>query len=612
MTAPTPVDGVRLVRNEAALASFRTGVLASAPVLSALAAHHALLQSHDIGVGKSTFVERLVADLRVGGPYDLVLYLSSERTVLAERTFVKEALALSPDQRASHDVAVLLGRPSARCGPLDAKWKGFEESGCTALGRRVVCEACPRASECEWPGQLTARALKGRRVICATQAYLNVIPNFVQLATQLAGAVNVLVILDEAPLMEMPFKTDLQRRDVERWATVFDGSLPRTEEWDAMRDAWDRVHGRLLDSRDALVDLKAPPPLDGELIEKIQAQGLAQFGKEFRYLGFEIPLIAQRPRWRRGDGGVLVRRHPSFGSVHVLVTAAGVPVEVARHHLGLPHLQEYEPGYRFLHEGTEIVNVRSRLGAARNFEKNAPQILSCFAQLIVQRSAAGRRCVAVTKKVFLESAGVALEGHLRRLSGLPFRVVPNPDADTCEDPMVVPLLHYGIRGVNTYETFDTAIALNSYNARADVMQDLLNDPHAPGADVRVEMSAGAATRVVRVPGYWDQRQGFGQLAENYQQLMEAVWAEQALGRVRFTVRPRLVVFFQMGGVRFQATEFRSLEQVRKHFGLSTDRQLGVDARRAKITEATAAGASAREIAAAQGVSVRTVRRRRHG
>lgn len=611
MTAPSPADGVRWVRGEAALASFRARVLASAPALAALAKHRAILQNHDIGVGKTTFIERLVAELRVGGPYDLIVYLASERTVLAERTFVKETLDLSRSQRASHDVAVLLGRPVERCGDLDAAWKPYEASGCTVIGRARLCEMCPRAGECEWPRQLTTDALRGKRVVCATQAYLTVIPNFVELLADLVGAERVLMILDEAPLVEMPFKTFLRRRDLKRWAGVVDAALSGAEESLQTREAWRRLHRRLLDPADTLEELEIPP-MDTPSVEAIQARGFAEHGQDFRFLGYELPVLARRPRWRDAGGDVAYRRHPVLGDVHVLVTAAGVPLEVAQRHLGLPHLQAYEPGYRFLAEGSEIINLRSRLGAARNFPKNAPQILSCFAQLIVQRNAAGHRCLAVTKKMFLQSVGSALEERLRRLSGLPFRVVANPDRATCEDPLVVPLLHYGVRGVNTYEAFDTAIALNSYNVRTDVLEKLLNDPHAPGAEVRVETSVGNSTKLAFVPGYWDQQRGFGPLALNYQQLLEAAWAEQTLGRVRFTVKPRLVIFFQTGPVRFPATVFTSLESLRQRFGLATDREHSTLARREEITRSTAAGETAAAIATRLGVSVRTVRRHRHG
>ncbi|TAK25731.1 MAG: helix-turn-helix domain-containing protein [Myxococcaceae bacterium] len=612
MLPPAPHDSVHWIRDAATLAAFRSSVLAVEPVLAALEAHGTLLQNHDPGAGKTSLIDRVLATLRETNRYDLILYLASERSVLMERPCVKETLSLPLSTRDSHDVAVLLGRPRERCGPLDAHWAEYEATGCTAIGRRQLCENCTEMETCGWPRQLTTAALVSKRVVCATQAYLKVVPGFVSLVADLVGAARVLVILDEAPLMEMSFKAQLDLRTIERWVAVFgDAARGASEEIDAR--AWDALHRRLLDPGDALTELERPPPLTPAMSEAIQTLGLRRYGRQFRFLGYEIALLTRCSRWRSGDGNIGYRRRPTLGGAHCLVTAAGLPLEVARRHLGLPDLVEYAPGIRFLHEGSEVFNLRSRLGAARNFSKNAPQILACFAELIAGRVASGFRCVAVTKKEFVESAGPALEAHLRRLSGRPFRVVHLPDRETCEDPYVVPLLHYGVRGVNTYEGFDTAVALNSYNARAEVLEELLNDPHRPGDDVRVEMTVRDGTRVAHTPSYWDQRQGFVPLAADYQQLVETVWAEQTLGRVRFSVRPRLVVFFQMGPVRFPAREFTTLRQLRQHFGLTTDRARAASQRRGAIQAMTSTGASVGEIAARLGVHPRTVfRHRRRG
>lgn len=612
MSSPSAGDGVRWIRNAADLAAFRSVDLAVENVDAHLAAHGASLHNYDIGAGKTSMIDAYLAAHRLGGRYDLVIYLAAERSVLFERPCIRDVLELPVDARDAQDVAVLLGRPSDRCGALDADWQRYETTGCTALGRSL-CDGCPSRAACPWPDQLSSERLRGKRVVCATQAYLATNPNFIKLVASRVGAAKTLVIVDEAQLLEAPFKTLLTLDTVKRSLATFEGALrgASAETREAVMP-WVALHGRILDPVDALSEIAWLPPLAPEFGARVQELGLQRYRQRFRFLGYELATLARTRRWRAPEGaGVHYLRRPRLDRADCLIAAAGVPLAVARRHFDLPHLEEFAPGVRFLAEGTQVVNLRSHLGAARNFERNSPQILFAVAQLIARRDATGHRSIVVAKKRFVTTSAKELERLLRRLTGRPYRVVPLAQGADLADPLVVPCLHYGVRGVNAYEAFDTAIALTSYNARPDVIEALLNDPLAPDAAVRVEMTTREARREAFTPSYGDQIAGYGTLAGDYHRLLESVWAAQTLGRVRFTVRPRLVVFFQTGPLPFPATEYTSLAAFCRAFGLeASPRAWETIERTEQIKTLDREGMSAREIAVTVGVSVRTVRRHR--
>jgi hypothetical protein len=108
--------------------------------------------------------------------------------------------------------------------------------------------------------------------------------------------------------------------------------------------------------------------------------------------------------------------------------------------------------------------------------------------------------------------------------------------------------------------------------------------------VRVEFVLNDGKRVATASDYGQQLRGFAALARDYQHQHETAIAEQALGRVRFAVRPRLVVFFQRGPLRYPLTrDFPTMESFRRHFGLVTRREWK-KARRARcVAELTASG-----------------------
>jgi DNA-binding phage protein len=257
-----------------------------------------------------------------------------------------------------------------------------------------------------------------------------------------------------------------------------------------------------------------------------------------------------------------------------------------------------------------VFNLRAAAGNATYFEKNQDRILYLGAEFIAAQAGLRRRTLTVIKKTFASNASVRLQTYLRDLTGQAYRVIVNPPVEELSDPLVVPMLTYGINGVNIYQDFDCALALSAYHARNDVLTQRMNDGRRPEHHVKLSIASIDGRRQGVAVGYEDRALGFDSLADAFLHQLETAVAEQCLARVRFTVRPRIVVFFGDRPPRFPLTrEFCSLEAFRGYFGLKDKRTRSIDKHHRAIHTAYAAGATAEEIMRRTGMSRATVYRR---
>lgn len=595
-------DGIRWIRRPADLAAFRAGELAVAKVLGAIIERGATVLALDPGVGKSTVTENLVDEVRRRGPFDLIVFLTSQRRNLEERAFVRDG---------GDDLVVLEPRPRKKCGALNDRWTKLEKAGCSSLGRRDICSTCAHRSSCTWPDQLTKTALEGKRIVAATQALLILIPDLIPQLQRATGAAQILVILDESSSIDARMRVSIPLDEIEKNRAALN-AVRAMRPTDKAFTKWAHALDLVLDPDVSLADIPRMFPLGSDITSAIQDTGIKLFGDAFRYRLFDIRDLLRCPRWR-GDGSVGFIRRPRLDGFHYLILAAGIPISVVRQRLDAPELNEMHPGVRFLHEKTEVFNLRSGLGAAVNFTKNAPQILFAAAQLVAKLAVDRKRSIIVSKKRFTKIVSAMLERYLRELTGDVYRVVHDPDVSEIDDPLVVPIVTFGAVGSNAFEGFDAAIAVNSYNSRVETLGERLNDAHHPDEEIRVAIDNDGRGRQGRARGYIARRQGYDDLAREYHAHLEVGVAVQAVGRVRFATQPRFVIFFQNGDVPYPLTkEFRNLDAMRNHFGLITEREWRATQNATAAKKLADAGKSTSEICAELGISERSVRRAKSG
>jgi hypothetical protein len=473
---------------------------------------------------------------------------------------------------------------------------------------------CPNFGHCSWPGQYTTKNLDGVRVIFATHAHLLVKRRFLRLLKAVTGARSLLLLLDEAAVLAGRFRVALSPRDLRLFVEAVRGAegLP-----DHIRHAWvDRVN---LLGNATTPDLQQPGwgfPYPGpEQALAIQTAGLAR-DPNFRWIGEALYAFARSGpdrRWRDDRGRVVFVDRP-YAADRTVIFAASMPAEYVARQLGVEEVARPFASVSCQHAGTEFFNINSLIGAASRFLGNCAQILDAFAQLII-RNIEGRRLTLLISRKHLKPRCAA---YLRRRLadwGHPATIVLSDGEPPEEaDPSTLPLIHYGLKGVNGFQHYHAAFCLNSYYIDEEVLREAVADVEDDA--LRFPISIRVAGRVAgrprrRVAGTFDRRfdsSDADRIARAYLEQLEAAVVLQAAGRVRYATSPRMVVTIQAGelpGVRL-TREFASLRELRAHFGLQTGSQLDRSRQEAEVLRLRAEGLSVRAIAERLGISERTV------
>ncbi len=144
-----------VIRGSEALQAFRAK-WTGAHMLELIKEHDGRLRVElPVGVGKSTNIDQTAEAALSTNRYDLVIILTPTRQVIQERSLITHPRNVG--------VVNLKPRPRNRCRELDPEWQILERNGLGALGRRRLCNRCPRYQGCFWPGQY-GKKLRGTRV----------------------------------------------------------------------------------------------------------------------------------------------------------------------------------------------------------------------------------------------------------------------------------------------------------------------------------------------------------------------------------------------------------------------------------------------------------------
>jgi hypothetical protein len=178
------------------------------------------------------------------------------------------------------------------------------------------------------------------------------------------------------------------------------------------------------------------------------------------------------------------------------------------------------------------------------------------------------------------------------------------------DPLVVPLIHYGILGVNDFTDYESAYCLNGYYVNGTELNRAIQEFEP--RSFRIELAAFRGpdgVRRVKVvdPEIYDQKREW--LGDVHLRKLEVDPVIQAVGRVRFLTKPRQVVTFQMNNIERDlgpCETVRTLEGLRQALDLPKAREVdhlvaGIRARRLMDGE----GLTAADAATRLGVSRRT-------
>lgn len=607
MTIPVVVSGPE------GLAEFRRALTGERLLEQLEEAAGRLLITLPVGVGKSEAMVKVIAhaltELR---EFDLVVVLLPRRDILDE---IRRRLPPGIDP------VVLEPRPRRRCGERDAFWLELESAGCGLLAKEELCGSCPRREGCTWPGQFGRDRLKGVGLILATQQHLVINPMFVQHLRLRTGAGRVLVLLDESDLLVKSTRRTIRRGDLLGFIDAQEAVIGANEQRDACQEEWVGLSRLIAQAHDA--DLSEGrwrfPQLDGGWAVDVMRAGRALAGSPLPFLGFELGNFARSDpasRGRNATGDVEFSCPTDLGD-RFMVFSGSIARGLARYRLDPDHRR---PGLaspyehvRFEHPGSRWFNLGSIAGAEKYFPKNAPAILDFFAAKVAANIRAGKRTLLVAKKKFVPLCAAELARRLDEMGVGPVRIVTGgwDDVDLT-DPRVLPLINYGISGVNRFEGHDTVYCLSGYYASAAAVTAVVNDLSlsAERIPVRIVISGSPPRRRAIVEQDDDVESILPQVARWVLQQKEDDVVVQAVGRVRPFTKPREVITFQVGGL-FEVEyklQFGSLAEARAHFDIPTNRRRVADAKAAEARRLKANGLKNQEILAKVRVSDSTLKR----
>ena len=601
-----------VVSGDKALVEFRQGLTGPYAFEQLDQAGGRLLIQLPVGVGKSQWLTRIIEHNTGPDPrYDLVIVLFPRWDILQE---VEAKLPLGLDY------VVLRPRPRRQCGALNQEWQGYEQAGCGLLGRKNLCGQCPRRRTCYWPKQY-GKALKGVRLILTVQHHIELDPQFIRRLQHNTGAQKPLVLLDESALLLKDREQVIKQPDLYQFIA-------------AIEQAGGDAGGKIMHKWINFTQLAATAPT-GDLqggrwrspfvapawAVAVQDAGREQFGNSFQFIGFDLQHFAwsdPASRERLPNGNLRFAVPPNLGKEFVIFSGSCAK-ELVRYRLDpnhrWPDISSPFENIEFSHPGTRWFNISSMTGAACYFKQNASSILDFFAAKIAKNIGQGKRTLLIAKKRFRSSCAAYLTKKLQEL-GINVRIVTgNWDRVNLDDPCTLPLINYGISGVNRFQEFDAAYCLTGYYINAAILSKTVHDIDASSDrfPITIRTSGRPACRraLVKLPD--DRATILPNIAQGVLDQLESDAVVQAVGRVRPFTRPREIITCHAGqlpGVQY-TLNFDNLRAAREYFGISTARAARRDSRIEQAKQLKKAQFSVVQIAGYLNLHPKTIRRHLH-
>jgi hypothetical protein len=167
--------------------------------------------------------------------------------------------------------------------------------------------------------------------------------------------------------------------------------------------------------------------------------------------------------------------------------------------------------------------------------------------------------------------------------------------------------------VNSFESYESAYCVNSYYISPATLNNAVQEAFSQADQVTLEIHSGSER--IRRPVVVEGADSAGVIAKTagfYLDKLELDPVVQALGRVRFVTKPREILVFQMADLRPQLCEHdvvESLAELRDLLGIPAAHEVSERIEGANYGAQVEAGCTVAQVAAAAGVSERTVYRR---
>ncbi|MEZ8287615.1 hypothetical protein BCU17_21545 [Vibrio splendidus] len=568
--------------------------------------HQHVVIRWQVGVGKSYNMDLVIETAIRQEKYDLVLVMAPTRKIIDERKFI---------QKPPKDIEVIniRPRPANLCGEERNKaWQAYEARNLGHLGKRHCCELCPKRAECFWPSQY-GKDLQNKQVAFATQAHLEHNPYFITHVKQQAKAERVLVIFDEANVSLANYSRTLSPTSIQQLIEATNQSDISQKRKTTLGHY---LNCLLSAPSEDLQDTSAWhfPRIDTNEMTQILTVGDAIFGESFHNIIYDLQAFGYsmaESREKLPNGDIHFPAPPFTSDSDVLLYSGTTHLSILKMRLGIDFYSPYE-NYEFKGESSMWLNIASAIGASSNFIKNAPQILDVFTQLTTKRIQEGKRVLLVSKKAHVDYCVKTMNQLLVEQGVNSVRIIHGEHYTESPNVTLVPVIHYGVIGINQYEGFDCCYCLNSYYVKQDTLSNSVQDlrSNSERIDVAITYSKKPRRRYGIVADEQFRFTDVAEVANPMLQTLEMGTVVQAVGRVRPFTQTREIITFQSNDALATTydKEFSNLAELRKHFGLVTKRKRSSNTTADNVIALSAKDLKQTEIAKLLGISVRTVRR----
>lgn len=568
--------------------------------------HNQVLICWQVGVGKSYNMDQVVETAIRQNYYDLVIVMPPTRKIIDERMFIK-------NPPSDIKVVNIRPRPTNECGKeRNQLWATYEARNLGQLGKRNCCESCTKYAKCFWPSQY-GQALQGNQVVFATQAHLKHNPNFIAHVKEQTNAERVLVIFDEANISLANYSRTLTSSSVSQLMEATDKSaISNKRKIEIKHYLMCLLAAPSEDLQDATAWLF--PRLSTNEMTKILTIGDKIYGDSFHNIIYDLQAFGYSSadsREKLSNDEIRFPASPFTSASDVLLYSGTTHPAILKMRLGVDFYSPYA-NYEFKGEGTTWMNIASSIGASSHFVKNAPQILDVFLQLIIQRVQGGKRVLLVSKKDHVGYCVATMNQMLTEQGIHHIRIIHGEHYVERSDVILIPVIHYGVIGINQYEEFDCCYCLNSYYVTEKVLSHSIQDlrPDSERIDVNIAYSKKPRRRNGVVANDQYLFTDVAAVVDPMLQTLEMGTVVQAVGRVRPFTKSREIITFQSNDALASSydKDFSSLEELRKFFGLATKRTRTSNSTADEVMALTAENLKQADIAKQLGISVRTVRR----
>ena len=518
------------------------------------------------GYGKTYSIKKLIIEAITKGGFDLIqVYVPTHQ--------VRKELKLEKLPSNQFKIAILRPRPKKKCGSLNDEWKDFELNHLVSYGKETICEKCPHSNECFWPRQY-GRRLKGADIVIGTQSHLERDPNFIQRINHWVGSRRSLTIFDEADFVMASQERSLTDYNIRILTKVLRhiGLNGNRKHLDLINTVCKTLLGAKTES--PLPDLPRINDLPIKLVKEIMAKGIDRFEDEFVNILYELQQLTgstKRSRYTQTNGDIRFAVIPTL-TKHVIVYSATCSKELIDGRLKTKFKTPFDLLSK-THPKTRIYNLANWIGTYSYFPKNMPQILDFYVGLIAKRVKQGKKVVLVSKKDFADTCAEEINKRLDELEigHLKTKVITKKTKFPLKDN-VLPIITYGIVGVNKLKNYDCIYCLNSYYVSNDVLNKLIQEDLPEIKRTKFNIISDKVFPHTRraIPLYpSESNKKLTRFAQKILENLEIAVVIQALSRVRVHTKPREVIMFQCSSCPFIeiTKEFKNLEEVRKHFGV---------------------------------------------